>query len=70
MLKRKKPIGKCINLMAKAGIFIENRISMKGGSASTILIPKNSTVFPFCTIPKLALNSDKKVKLYKILPIN
>jgi len=36
MLKRNKPIGKCIKLMAKAGIFIENRISGKGGSGGTI----------------------------------
>ena len=35
MLKRNKPIGKCINLMAKAEIFIKNRIWIKGGCADT-----------------------------------
>jgi len=36
MLKRNKPIGKCIIVMAKAGNFVENRIWMKGGSSSAL----------------------------------
>jgi hypothetical protein len=36
MLKRNKPIGKCIKVMAKARNFVENRIWMKGGSAGAV----------------------------------
>ena len=36
MLKRNKPIEKCINLMAKAGFFIENHICVKGSMGGAI----------------------------------
>jgi len=51
MLKRNKPIGKCINLMAKAGIFVENRIRIKGGNGGDHVISISPTVFPFCHSP-------------------
>jgi hypothetical protein len=48
MLKRKKAIGKCINLMAKGRIFRETRISMKGGRRGNHFISETATIFPFC----------------------
>jgi hypothetical protein len=48
MLKRKKPIGKCINLMAKAGIFIKSSLWVKGGRGDTICRPDSSIVLPIC----------------------